>query len=116
MRTSAENGPFGTLCFWPKTPPKKLMWVPCLASFPRKWGTSNFFAGGPKSGVLDGGQKVYADKVYVLFLSPKISPWLIWKSTGSAKFKDRVPEEPLPLSILSTYPSWAAPHTEERLL
>ena len=30
----------------------------------------NFFSGGPKSGVLGGGQEVYVEKVYVLFLSP----------------------------------------------
>ena len=29
----------------------------------------NLFSGGPKSGVLGGGQKVYVEKVYVLFLS-----------------------------------------------
>ena len=42
-------------------------------SFPRKGGTEIFFLGGPKWGVLGGGQKVYVEKVYVLLRSPKNS-------------------------------------------
>ena len=34
------------------------------------------FSGGPTWGVLGGGQKVNVEKVYVLFPSPKQSPFL----------------------------------------
>ena len=66
----AENGPFGTPFLTPKLPRKSL----CLcASFARSFPGNEahkLFSGGPKWGVLGGGQKVYVEKVYVLFLSP----------------------------------------------
>ena len=42
------------------------MWVPLLRSFPGNEAHKRF-SGGPKLGVLGGGQKVYVEKVYVLF-------------------------------------------------
>ena len=46
------------------------MWVPFLRPFPGNEVHKLFFSGGPKWGVLGGGQKVYVEKVYVLFRSP----------------------------------------------
>ena len=46
------------------------MWVHFLCPFPGNE-AHKLFSRGPKSGVLGGGQKVYVEKVYVLFLSPK---------------------------------------------
>ena len=46
------------------------MWVPFLRPFPGNE-AHKLFSGGPKSGVLGGGQKVYVEKVYVLFRSPR---------------------------------------------
>ena len=63
-----ESGPFGAP-FLPQTPPKKFMWVPFLCPFPGNE-AHKLFSGGPKWGVLGGGQKVYVEKVYVLFRSP----------------------------------------------
>ena len=68
----AEDGPFGTPPLDPKIPPKKFMWVPFWRPFPGNE-AHKLFSGGPKWGVLGGGQKVYAEKVYVLFLSPRKS-------------------------------------------
>ena len=46
------------------------MWVPLLRPFPGNE-AHELFSGGPKWGVLGGGQqKVYVEKVFVLFLSP----------------------------------------------
>ena len=45
------------------------MWVPFLRPFPGNE-AHKLFSGGPKSGVLGGGKKVYVEKVYVLFRSP----------------------------------------------
>ena len=45
------------------------MWVPFLRSFPRNEAHKLFFSEGPKLGVLGGGQKVYVERVYVLFPS-----------------------------------------------
>ena len=47
------------------------MWVPSLRSFPGIE-AHKLFSGGPEGGVLGGGQKVYVEKVYVLFPSLKI--------------------------------------------
>ena len=47
------------------------MWVPYLSPFPEN--EAHNFSGGPKWGVLGGGQRVYVEKVYVLLLSPKKS-------------------------------------------
>ena len=68
----AETGPFGTPFLTPKSPPKKFMWVPFLRPFPGNE-AHKLFSGGPTSGVLGGGRKVYVEKVYVLFLSPNIA-------------------------------------------
>ena len=45
------------------------MWVPFLRPFPGAE-AHKLFSGGPKSGVLGGGQQVYVEKVYVPLLSP----------------------------------------------
>ena len=74
----AENGPFGTLFLTSKIRPKKFMWVPFLHSFPGNE-AHKLFSGGPEWGVLGGGQKVYVEKVYVLF------PSLTEKSLKSQK-------------------------------
>ena len=42
------------------------MWGPFLRSFPGNE-AHILFTGGPKCGVLGGGQKVYVEKVYVFF-------------------------------------------------
>ena len=52
----------------PKSPEKVYVYVPLLRSFPGNE-AHKLFLGGPKSGVLGGGQKVYVEKVYVLFPS-----------------------------------------------
>ena len=44
------------------------MWVPFLRPFPGNE-AHKLFSGGPKWGVSGGGQKVYVEKVYVLFRS-----------------------------------------------
>ena len=63
----AENGPFGTP---QKDPPERVCVGPFFASFPKEMRHVNFFLGVPKWGILGGGQKVYVEKVYVLFRSP----------------------------------------------
>ena len=68
----AENGPFGTSFLAPKMPPEKFMWIPFCVPFPGDEARKLFF-GGPKMGVLGGGQTVYVEKVYVLFRSPRNS-------------------------------------------
>ena len=45
----------------------------------------NIFSAGPKWGVLGGGQKVYVDKVDVLFLSPILGPKGLKPSFGISK-------------------------------
>ena len=60
----ARSGPGLT----PQIPPEKSL----LRSFPGNE-AHNLFSGGPRSGVLGGGQKVYVEKVYVLFPSLKTS-------------------------------------------
>ena len=65
----AENGPVGAPFLAPKIPPKKFMWVLCCVLF-QEMRHIHFFSGGSKWGVLGGGQKVYVEKVYVLFPSP----------------------------------------------
>ena len=64
----ARLGPLLT----PKFPPKKFMWVPFLRPFP---GTEvhKLFSGGGQMGCFGWGQKVYVEKVYVLFRSPIIA-------------------------------------------
>ena len=59
-----KNGLFGTPFLTPKISPKMFMWLPfCVLS--QEMRHTTFFSGGPKWGVLGGGQKVY-----VLFPSP----------------------------------------------
>ena len=62
----------------PNRPEKVYVYVPLLRSFPGNE-AHKLFSGGPKWGVLGGGQKVYVEKVYVLFPSPiavpKKTPW-----------------------------------------
>ena len=62
----ADNVPFGTPFLTPKIPPKKFLWVTFLRSFPGNE-AHKLFSGGPKWGVLGGGQKVYVERVYMLF-------------------------------------------------
>ena len=65
----AENGLFETPFLNPQIPLIKFMWVPfCVLS--QEMRHINFFLWGPKWGVWGGGQKVYVEKVYVLFPSP----------------------------------------------
>ena len=66
----AENVPFGDPFLGPKIPSKKFMWVPfCVHSQARRH--INFFLWAQNvGGVLVGGQKVYVEKVYVLFSVP----------------------------------------------
>ena len=54
----------------PKSPEKVYVYVPLLLILSQETRHINFFLGGPpKWGVLGGGQKVYVEKVYALFLS-----------------------------------------------
>ena len=69
----AENGPFGTPFLTPKFPLKKFMWVPFLRSFPGN-DAHKLFPGGPKWGVLGGGQKVYVEKSLCAFSVPYRCP------------------------------------------
>ena len=62
----AENGPFGTPFLTPKIPLEKVYAGPFLRSFPGNE-AHKLFSGGPKWGVLGGGQKVFVEKVDVLF-------------------------------------------------
>ena len=56
--------------FGPKNLPEKVyVYVPLLRPFPGNE-AHKLFSGGQKWGVLDGGQKVYVENVYVLFRSP----------------------------------------------
>ena len=61
----AQNGLFRTPFLTPKIPAKVYVYVPLLRSFPGNE-AHKLFSGGPKSGVLGGGQKAYVEKVYVL--------------------------------------------------
>ena len=65
----AENGPFRTPFLTQKFPRKSLCGSLFLRSFPGNE-AHKLFSGGPNWGVLGGGQKVYVEKVYVLFRSP----------------------------------------------
>ena len=79
-----ENGPFDTPFLTPNPPPpppKKFMWVPFSRPFPGNE-AHKLFSEGPKWGVLGGGQKVYVEKVYVLFRPPNLA--------GSAKSLERL--------------------------
>ena len=67
----AENGPFETPFLTPKIPPGKVYVGPFLHSFPGNE-ANKLSSGGPKSGGLGGGQQVYVEKVYVIFLSPAL--------------------------------------------
>ena len=69
-----ENGPFGTPFFDSKVPPKKVCVGPFLRPFPRNE-AHPLVCGGPKWGVLGGGQKLYVEKVYVLFLCSIFGPY-----------------------------------------
>ena len=51
----SANGPFGTPFSTPPNPPEKVYVDPFLRSFPGN------------EGILGGGQKVYVEKVHVLF-------------------------------------------------
>ena len=52
----------------PKSPENVYVYVPLLRSFPGNE-AHKLFSGGPKSGVLGEGQKVYVENFYVLFPS-----------------------------------------------
>ena len=79
----AENGLFRTPLFDPKIPSKKFMWVPfCALSQETR---HIIFSGGLKSGVSGGGQRVYVEKVYVLF--PSLCNYVLFSpSSGCQKF------------------------------
>ena len=64
-----KDGPFGTPFLTPNSPRRSLCGSPFLRPFPGNE-AHKLFSGGPKWDVLGGGQKVYVEKVYVLFLSP----------------------------------------------
>ena len=69
----AENVPFGAPFLTPKIPPEKVYVGPFFRSFPGSEAYKLFSGGGGcKIGVLGGGQKVYVEKVYVLFPSPTL--------------------------------------------
>ena len=51
--------------------PRKSLCGSLLCVLSQKMRHINFFSGGPKWGVLGGGQKVYVEKAHVLFRSPK---------------------------------------------
>ena len=67
----AENGPFGAPLLKPK-PPRKSSCGSFFAFFPGNE-AHTFFSGGPKWGVLGGGQQVYVEEVYVFF--PSLTIW-----------------------------------------
>ena len=74
------------------------MWVPFLLSFPGNEAHKLFFWG-PNWGVLGGGQKVYVEKVYVLF-PPLNSAFSLQKSLecfveSSKKGSQKVPSNGL---------------------
>ena len=58
--------------FDPKFPPEKVYVDPFFCVLSQEMRHINFFLG-PKWGVLGGGQKVYVEKVYVLFPSLKFA-------------------------------------------
>ena len=64
----AKNVPFGTPFLTPKIP-ENVYVGPFLCSFPGNE-SHKLFSGVPQWDVLGGGQKVYVEKVYVLFPSP----------------------------------------------
>ena len=70
----AENGPFWAPFLTPQIAPIKFMWVPFLHSFPGNEAHKLFFWGPQDGGFWVGGQKVYVEKVYVLF--PSLIPGL----------------------------------------
>ena len=61
----AQHGPFGTPFLTPKIPPQQVYVGPFLRSFPGNEAHKHF-SGGPKWGILGGGQKVYVENIYVL--------------------------------------------------
>ena len=75
----AEDGPFGTPFLTPKIAPKKFMWVPFLRPFPGNE-AHKLFLGGPEWGVSGGMQKVYVEKVYVLF--PALTSFVLFRISG----------------------------------
>ena len=60
------------------------MLVPFLRPFPGNE-AHKFFSGGPKWGILGGWQKVYVEKVYVLFLSLRCAASSISEAALAAK-------------------------------
>ena len=80
----AENGPFGTPVLTPKIPPKRSLF--CVLS--QEMRRINLFLGAQKiGGFLGGGQRVYVEKVYVLFPPLKIVPNYFKKRFLGAIFK-----------------------------
>ena len=72
----------------PKNRPKKIMWVPFLRSFPGDE-AHQLFAGGPKWGVLGGGQEVYVEKVYELFFFRKLEKAVAVRNSLLEKFSGK---------------------------
>ena len=56
--------------FWPQKSPRQSLCGSLFCVLSQEMRHINFFSGGPKWGVWGGGQKVYVEKVYVLFRSP----------------------------------------------
>ena len=74
--------------------PKKFMWVPFLRSFPGNE-AHKLFSGGPSWGVLGGVQKVWVDKVQVLF--PSLNQRDLFRSgqTDPVQFKRGLKQGPV---------------------
>ena len=68
----------GTPFLTPKIPPKKFMWGPVFASFPRKSGTQAFFSA-PKMGCWVGAKK-FVLKKFMCFFGPLSLFSRIWRA------------------------------------
>ena len=73
------------------------MWAPFLRSFPGDE-AHKLFSEGPQWGILDGGQKVYVEKVYVPFLSLSLGRTPSTAGTFRKKFRKNSGKTPETLS------------------
>ena len=68
--------------FWPQNPPPKKLCGSLVCILSQEMRHINFLLGGPKRAVLGGGQKVYVEKVDVLFSRTEESPDIPQKFPG----------------------------------
>ena len=83
--------------------------MPLLRSFPGNEAHKLFLGGGPKSGGLGGGQKVYVEKVYVLFSGVDKSAR---ERIGRQDLSQKVPSKKGSLGVIFSPRNYRKTHTQ----